>query len=93
LKLHKVKRPAGSFTFDVEPVAEDEHGTWLSALQGAAWRAPHDTGTLPFDVLLLISDTRYWGRPNARGFERFAFQFTRVWVVNEARRSASLRRR
>jgi hypothetical protein len=59
-KLHKIKRPAGTFTFDVEPVAEDEHGTWLSALQGAAWTAPHDTGTLRFDVLLLISDTRYW---------------------------------
>ena len=48
------------FSFSVEQVDEDAHGVWLSALRGSRWTAPHDTGNLPFDVLILIGEARNW---------------------------------
>ena len=60
MKLHKIKRPGGIFSFDVEPLAHDEFGVWLHAPVGSAWEAPHDAGVLAFDVVLLLSPVRYW---------------------------------
>ena len=60
LKLRKIKRPAGIFTFDVQPLVEDAFGVWLYALRGSNWEAPHATGELPFDVLILLSPERCW---------------------------------
>jgi len=60
VKLHKIKRPAGDFCFDVELVEEDSFGTWLAAMTGSPWNAPHDSGTLPFDVLVLLSSEHHW---------------------------------
>ena len=58
--MHKIKRPGGVYSLDVEPVDEDEFGMWLHAPRGSAWQSPSDTGTLPFDVLLLLSAVRFW---------------------------------
>jgi len=60
LKLHKIKRPGGIFSYDVRLLVEDEFGTWLHAPLGSPWKAPADQGTLPFDVLLLLSPERCW---------------------------------
>jgi hypothetical protein len=60
VRLHKIKRPAGPFSFDVEPLIEDEFGVWLFAARGFRWDAPHDRGTLPLDCLLLLSPDRPW---------------------------------
>ena len=54
VRIDKVKRPGGVFEFDMEVVAEDHHGIWLGYTQGASWRAPHDTGTMPFDAIVLL---------------------------------------
>lgn len=60
VKLHKIKRPAGDFCFEVELVEDDTLGSWLYGQCGSAWTAPHDSGTLPFDVLVLLSPERHW---------------------------------
>src|SRR5688572_13266199 len=57
--LDKVKRPAGVFAFDLIDAGEDEHGVWLYGPAGSAWRAPHDTGTLPHDILVLVQPDRW----------------------------------
>jgi hypothetical protein len=54
VRIDKVKRPGGIFEFDMELVADDGDGIWLSYPKGAAWRAPHDTGTMPFHALVLV---------------------------------------
>jgi hypothetical protein len=59
-KLRKIKRPGGVFVYDVQPVVEDGFGVWLYAARGSNWEAPHDQGTLPCDVLLLLSPERHW---------------------------------
>jgi hypothetical protein len=56
--LDKVKRPAGIFAFNMEEACVDDLGTWLFYGIGATWRAPHDTGTMPFDALILIQPNR-----------------------------------
>jgi hypothetical protein len=55
IKLTKVKRPGGVFSFDMEALASDEHGEWLYAPAGSQWNAPHDAGALAFDVVVLLS--------------------------------------
>jgi hypothetical protein len=54
-----LKRPAGLFSYEFVSVAEDEHGTWLYGATGSSWQAPHDSGTLPYDVLLLVHPDRW----------------------------------
>jgi hypothetical protein len=56
--LHKIKRPGGVHRYDTLLSGTDEFGTWLFAPQGAAWQAPHDSGRLPFDVLVLLAPAR-----------------------------------
>lgn len=58
VRLDKVKRPAGIFTFDMQLATEDAAGTWLYYPTGSSWSAPHDTGTMPFDALLLLAADR-----------------------------------
>lgn len=61
VKLWKIKRPAGRGFFDLHPLVEDEFGVWLHGARGSKWRAPsHATGTLAFDVLVLLSPERCW---------------------------------
>lgn len=54
VRIDKIKRPGGVFEFDMQFVAEDADGIWLAYTQGATWRAPHDTGTMPFDAVVLL---------------------------------------
>ena len=54
VRIDKVKRPGGVFEFDMEVVDEDHDGIWLGYTEGSNWRAPHDTGTMPFDAIVLI---------------------------------------
>lgn len=60
MKLRKIKRPAGISAFDVEPLVEDNFGVWLCARRGSKWEAPHGSGTVPYDCLLLLSPKRFW---------------------------------
>jgi Protein of unknown function (DUF402) len=59
VRLVKVKRPGGMFSFDVRQLASDGFGEWLYAPTGSAWDAPHDAGTLSFDVVVLVRP-RHW---------------------------------
>ena len=54
LKLLKVKRPGGVFSFEVQPLARDGFGEWLYAPTGSNWEAPSDAGTLSFDIVVLV---------------------------------------
>jgi hypothetical protein len=58
VRLHKIKRPAGVHRFDVLLIGTDEFGTWLFAPRGAGWQAPHASGRLGFDVLVLLASGR-----------------------------------
>ncbi len=60
MKLYKIKRPGGVFSFDVEAIAEDPAGVWLHLPLGSPCEAPHDAGALPFDVLVLLNPDRCW---------------------------------
>src|SRR5262245_18195658 len=60
LKLRKIERPAGEFTFDVQPLVEDNFGMWFYARRGSRWEAPHSIGRLPYDCVLLLSPGRFW---------------------------------
>lgn len=53
--VEKVKRPAGVFSFEFADVDEDSYGSWLFAPTGSKWVAPHDHGSLPVDVLMLLN--------------------------------------
>ena len=59
MQVRKVKRPGGDFTFTVQPLVEDEHGQWVYGPIGSPWTAPHDSGTLPVDVIALF-DPDHW---------------------------------
>jgi hypothetical protein len=59
LEVRKVKRPGGDFTFTVQPLGEDEHGSWVYGPIGSPWSAPHDSGTLPVDAIALF-DPGHW---------------------------------
>jgi hypothetical protein len=59
-KLCKVKRPGGTYTFEVQPVREDAFGVWLFAPTGSPWQAPDDEGRLPVDVLVLLNPEQPW---------------------------------
>jgi hypothetical protein len=54
VRIDKVKRPGGVFEFDMELVEADHDGIWLGYTTGANWRAPHDTGTMPFNSIVLL---------------------------------------
>lgn len=60
MRLVKIKRPGGAFWYDLEMVLVDEDGTWLHGPVGSRWGAPHDSGTLPVAVLLLLALDRPW---------------------------------
>ena len=60
LRLHKIKRPVGIFSFEVEALGEDEFGIWLRVPRGSIWRAPHDFGRLQFNCLMLLKPARPW---------------------------------
>jgi hypothetical protein len=60
MRIRKIKRPGGVFTYEFRPVTEDNFGIWLHLPRGAVWKAPHDGGLLPFDALMLLSPKRSW---------------------------------
>src|SRR4051812_1227860 len=60
MTLNKIKRPGGTFSYEILFLVEDEYGVWLHAPVGTKWKAPHDEGTLPFAVLLLLRRDRNW---------------------------------
>ncbi|MBU2664739.1 DUF402 domain-containing protein [Actinoplanes bogorensis] len=60
MRLHKIKRPGGLYTFDFSTVAEDDDGTWLLAPIGSPWRAPHDSGRSTVPVVVLLATGRPW---------------------------------
>lgn len=61
VRLEKIKQPGSRvFSFEMRPLASDPHGEWFLLPCGSPWSAPHDTGTLPFDVVLLIKAERPW---------------------------------
>lgn len=60
VRLCKVKRPGGVFWFDLRHVLRDGDGTWLLGPVGSPWGAPHDSGTLPVPVLVLLAPGRPW---------------------------------
>jgi hypothetical protein len=60
VRLDKVKRPGGTFSFELSAAGADRHGTWLFGPTDALWTSPHDQGVLPFDVLVLLAPDRPW---------------------------------
>jgi hypothetical protein len=60
VRLDKVKRPAGVFSYSLQTLGEDPHGSWLYGGRGSPWSAPHDWGMLPFDVALLVPRDGWW---------------------------------
>jgi hypothetical protein len=60
IRLHKIKRPGGLYWFDLQPLAEDRDGTWLSGPIGTPWHAPRDSGTLAVPVVVLLATGRPW---------------------------------
>lgn len=60
VRLCKIKRPGGVFWFDLEQVRHDDDGTWLRGAPGSPWGAPHDSGTLPIPVVVLLRVGRPW---------------------------------
>ena len=58
MRVDKVKRPAGTFSFEFARLHGDRHGMWLFAPVGSTWVAPHDRGILPVDVLVLVKAGR-----------------------------------
>src|SRR5688572_15905936 len=60
MRLIKVKRPGGVYWFDLDVVLVDDNGTWLHGPIGSRWVAPHDSGTLPVAVLVLLAPDRPW---------------------------------
>lgn len=74
MRLDKVKRPAGVFSFEFHAVDENSHGVWLFAPVGSTWVAPHDHGALRIDVVTLIKPGRWFATwwvddPNDRRVE------------------------
>lgn len=72
--LHKIKRPHGPFTYQFASSETDSSGHWLSLPRGAQWTAPHDSGLLPFDVVVLLVPnsplvTWWCDRPTGRRLE------------------------
>jgi hypothetical protein len=53
-RLSEIKRPGGIFWFDLEQVRQDRDGMWLRGPTGSRWGAPHDSGTLPVPVVVLL---------------------------------------
>ncbi|WP_199512335.1 DUF402 domain-containing protein [Nucisporomicrobium flavum] len=60
VRLEKIKRPGGVFWFDLQRVGQDDDGTWLRGPVGSPWVAPHDCGTLPMPVVVLLAEDRPW---------------------------------
>lgn len=60
VRVAKVKRPGGVFWFDLQPVVDDSDGVWLRGPVGSPWGAPHDCGTLPVPVVVLLASGRPW---------------------------------
>jgi len=54
VKLLKVKRPAGVFSFEVQQLVSDSEGEWHYAAVGSEWDVPHRAGRLLFDVVVLV---------------------------------------
>lgn len=60
IRLEKIKRPGGVFRFDLTLMRYDDDGAWLHGSAGAEWSAPHDSGVLPFPVVVLLAEGRPW---------------------------------
>ena len=60
MRLKKIKRPGGAGYFELEPLLEDEFGTWLHGPTGSVWKNLRDAGELPFDVVVLLHPERYF---------------------------------
>jgi len=60
MTLRKIKRPGGVFNYEVTHITEDEFGVWLLLPRGSHWNAPHSSGTLRFDCVLLLKPEQYW---------------------------------
>lgn len=60
MRLDKVKRPVGTSSFWFQGLDEDSDGVWLFAPVGSRWVTPHDSGTLPVDVVTLITPGRWF---------------------------------
>lgn len=60
VRLDKRKRPGGVHRFQLRPVRQDRDGVWLAGPIGSPWTAPHDTGTLPVPVVVLLAPDRPW---------------------------------
>jgi hypothetical protein len=60
VRLRKIKRPGGTFWFDLQEIGRDGDGTWLHGPVGSPWGAPHDVGTLTVPVLVLLAADRPW---------------------------------
>jgi hypothetical protein len=60
VRLEKIKRPGGLFWYDLQPVEQDSDGTWLRGPVGSPWGAPHERGSLPVPVVVLLAVDRPW---------------------------------
>lgn len=59
--LEKVKQPGERlFTFEMWPIADDAHGHWFHMPIGARWSAPHASGVLTVDAVVLLQGTTPW---------------------------------
>lgn len=59
--LEKVKEPGGRvFCFEMTPLDADRSGHWFLLPEGGSWTAPHDAGSLPFDVVVLVPEGEPW---------------------------------
>jgi hypothetical protein len=60
VRLVKIKRPGGVFWYDLEAVLVDDEGTWLHGPIRSRWGSPHDGGTLPVAIVVLLALDRPW---------------------------------
>ena len=59
-RLHRIKRPAGLYTFEVEQLCEDRDGTWLYGRIGSRWNTLHEIGEMPVAIAILLATDRPW---------------------------------
>jgi hypothetical protein len=60
VRLCKIKRPGGTYWFDLQEILQDRDGTWLWGPVGSRWGAPHDHGVFAVPVLVLLAAGRPW---------------------------------
>ena len=57
MRVDKIKRPGGLFTFEAISTIEDEWGSWLFTQAGTGVTTPKASGRFEFDAILLIDAT------------------------------------